>query len=146
MFICILPKIALNYIAAGEVIHCSASVVKELIENSIDAGSTSIDIDVENGELNLINIRDNSCRICKEDLVLSLSRYSTSKIYSIQDLESVTTLGFRGEELASINSVSRLILSSCHCLEQKKDGVIHYFGQNLRCCLQPIEPYSRLLS
>ncbi|QCI23524.1 hypothetical protein [Buchnera aphidicola] len=106
MFICILPKIALNYIAAGEVIHFYASIVKELIENSIDTGSTSIDIDVENGGLNLINIRDNSCRICKEYLVLSLPRHSTNKIYSIQDLESATTLGFRGEALVSINSVS----------------------------------------
>jgi DNA mismatch repair protein MutL len=122
-----------NKIAAGEVVERPASVVKELLENSLDAGSTNIRVEIENGGRRLIRIADDGCGMLRDDALLAFERHATSKLHDVKDLLSIGTLGFRGEALPSIASVSRLLLETRSLDEQTGTRVEIAGGKILSC-------------
>ena len=132
-----LPNNLINQIAAGEVIERPASVVKEIVENAIDAGATQIDIDIEDGGGKLIRVRDNGCGIHPDDLALAFATHATSKIRDIDDLEHITTLGFRGEALPSIASVSKTTLTSRAGGEDKAWRISPHLGDAISPAAHP---------
>ena len=134
----VLPEHVANKIAAGEVVERPASVVKELLENALDAGATRIKINIEAGGKKLIQITDNGCGMVRDDAMLAFERHATSKIKDAEDLLSVATLGFRGEALPSIASVSRLRLETRAAESESESGtVIEINGGRLHAWMRP---------
>jgi DNA mismatch repair protein MutL len=141
----ILPEAVANKIAAGEVVERPASVAKELVENSIDAGATSVEVRVESGGKRLIRVMDDGCGMTRDDALLAFERHATSKITSAEDLDAIATLGFRGEALPSIAAVSRLTLETRHASEEAgtrmefAGGKLHDVKEIARPCGTTIE-------
>ncbi len=126
----ILPETVANRIAAGEVVERPASVVKELLENALDAGAASVSIEIESGGKRMIRVIDDGCGMAPDDALLAFERHATSKLRSSDDLLSISTLGFRGEALPSITAVSRLLLETCSA-EGGQGTRIEYAGGKL---------------
>ena len=112
MLIKVLPKIVADQIAAGEVIERPSSIIKELVENSIDAGARSITVTASNSDLSAISVQDDGVGMEPNDLKMSIKRHATSKLLQVEDLDHIASLGFRGEALASIGSVSKMTITS----------------------------------
>src|SRR6202142_4471611 len=129
----ILPDQVANQIAAGEVVERPASVVKELLENSLDAGAAELRIEVESGGRRLIRIADDGCGMLRDDALLAFERHATSKLRDVKDLLSISTLGFRGEALPSLASVSRLLLETRPAEETTGTRIEITGGKMLRC-------------
>jgi DNA mismatch repair protein MutL len=115
----LLPLHVANKIAAGEVVERPASVLKELLENAIDAGARRIEVNVVQGGRKLVAVRDDGCGMTREDALLSLERQATSKIRDVDDIEHISTLGFRGEAIPSIASVSRFTLATRRAADEE---------------------------
>ena len=121
-----------NLISAGEVVNRPSNAIKELVENSIDAGATTITVEIHNGGISLMRVSDDGCGMDAEDLVLSVKRHATSKLYREEDIDAISTMGFRGEALASIAAVTRLrIISKTEEAEYGHMLSIEY-GQDLQ--------------
>src|SRR6478672_12319140 len=129
----VLPDQIANKIAAGEVVERPASVLKELLENSLDAGGTRFRIEVESGGRRLIRVTDDGCGMSRDDAMLAFERHATSKLRDVKDLLSISTLGFRGEALPSIASVSRLLLETRSQEEATGTRIEIAGGKMLRC-------------
>src|SRR5438046_3052351 len=129
----VLPDQIANKIAAGEVVERPASVLKELLENSLDAGATRFRIEVESGGRRLIRITDDGCGMSRDDAMLAFERHATSKLRDVNDLLSIATLGFRGEAIPSIASVSRLLLETRQAEDRTGADVEIAGGKMLRC-------------
>lgn len=134
-----------NKIAAGEVVERPASVVKELLENSLDAGSTSIRVEIETGGRRLIRISDDGCGMLRDDAMLAFERHATSKLHDVQDLLSISTLGFRGEALPSIASVSRLLLET-RSLDEDTGTRVEIAGGKIITCEEIARPQGTTLT
>src|SRR3954462_2967876 len=136
----ILPDQVANKIAAGEVVERPASVVKELVENSLDAGAMEVRVEVEAGGRRLIRIVDDGCGMLRDDALLAFERHATSKLRDVKDLLSIATLGFRGEALPSIASVSRLLLETRSQEETTGTRIEIAGGKMLRCAEDALGP------
>jgi DNA mismatch repair protein MutL len=136
----VLSDIVANKIAAGEVVERPASVVKELLENSLDAGAASLRIDIDSGGRRLIRVVDDGCGMLRDDALLAFERHATSKLSDVKDLLAISTLGFRGEALPSIASVSRLLLETRSAAETSGTAVEFAGGKLLRCDEHPAPP------
>ncbi len=142
--ISILSDQVANQIAAGEVIERPASIVKELVENSLDAGATSIEVEFKKGGSNYIRIEDNGCGMSKDDALLSLERHATSKIKSAGDLNRLSSMGFRGEAIPSIASVSRFLLQTREPESESGTEILVDAGKLIHCRECGMPPGTRI--